>query len=305
MSWEAAIREYAHPLPGSVPYENRRPIRVPLRYEGCSVGPFLVAECPFLDAAAWQQSLLGGRVERRRVPLQWDVPVRAGDVLVHVCPDTVEPSINADVRVIFEDDHVLAVDKPAPLPVHPSGRFNKNTLTSLLGAVRPDLALRLVHRLDMETTGCLVLAKSRAAGNTLREQFEGREVEKVYLARVHPAPRQKRFSCEQSIGRETCAAGTRRLHPRGLEAQTEFEVEERFADGSALLRVRPSSGRTHQIRLHLQSLGCPVLGERYYGPGAALDGPLCLHAESLRMRHPVSCGPLVVRAQRPGWTTDV
>jgi UPF0176 protein len=260
-----------------------------------------VPRCPFQDEAAWRVVLGNRRIERRGILLSWDDPVRAGDVIVHVHPDTVEPAVSTDIRVIFEDEHLLAVDKPAPLPVHPSGRFNKNTLVPLLSAVRPDLTLRPGHRLDMETTGCLVMAKSRRAGNALREQFERREVEKVYLARVLPAPTEEHFLCELSIGRETCAAGTRRVRRQGLDARTEFQLEKRFSDGSALLRVRPRTGRTHQIRLHLKSLGYPVVGERRYESGSVSDVPLCLHAASLRLRHPTSDATLVLETAPPTW----
>ena len=300
MSWERALRACTDPLPGSVPYENRRPVSVPLKFDGFEIGEFLAQRCPFLGEDGWRRVIESGRVIRRNLPLSPCDRVTAGDVIVHVCPDTVEPDVDVNILVIFEDDHVLVIDKPAPLPVHPSGRYNKNTLTSLLELARPDVSLRLVHRLDTETTGCILLAKSRAAGNALREQFENRRVEKEYIARVHPGPEADYFECDLGVSREPHEAGTRRVDGEGLDALTCFDIQKRFADGGALLRVRPRSGRTHQIRLHLKSVGSPVVGDGLYREGSQ-DEALCLHAHRLSFRHPVSGESLLIEAELPSW----
>src|SRR5690606_7440478 len=146
-----------------------------------------------------------------------------------------------------------------PLPMHPSGRFNKNSLGKLLAEVYAPERLRHAHRLDANTTGLVLFSRSRRIALRVQSQFARGEVEKVYLAKVHGHPVEDGFICTEPIASDPTAGGVRLLDPAGQEAQTEFRVVERYDDGTSLLEARPITGRTNQIRLHLWSLGHAIV----------------------------------------------
>jgi 23S rRNA pseudouridine1911/1915/1917 synthase len=224
------------------------------------------------------------------------------------------------LEILFEDEWLAAINKPAGMVVHPAKGHWAGTLTSALqfhfdrlseagGPSRPGI----VHRLDRDTSGVLVVAKTDEAHFALADQFEARMVEKEYFAIVAGNPDRDRDVIDLPIGihpyqREKMAV--RRDHPTARSAQTFYEVIERF-DGFAAVRVLPKTGRTHQIRVHLHSLGCPVLCDRLYGGRAQLTrGELtgdtndtqvildrqALHAARLALNHPITGERLEFRA---------
>jgi 23S rRNA-/tRNA-specific pseudouridylate synthase len=153
---------------------------------------------------------------------------------------------------------------------------------------------RPVHRLDANTTGVMVWARTHHFAGQLQPQFAQGTVEKVYLARVQGHPPQEQFISEAPISSEPGALGTRRIDEKGLPARTEFWVRHRDPDGTALLEARPLTGRTNQIRVHLWQLGWPICGDQVYLPDQKLgttqtlapqDPPLCLHAWRLTFSH--------------------
>jgi 23S rRNA pseudouridine1911/1915/1917 synthase len=225
--------------------------------------------------------------------------------------------------ILYEDEDIAAVNKPPGMVVHPAKGHWKGTLASALahhfsslstagGATRPGI----VHRLDRDTSGVILVAKTDAAHMALAEQFEQRGVEKEYAAIVVGSPPRDRDLVDRPIGahpyqREKMAI--RQDHPTVREAQTFYEVVGRFA-GFALVRVLPKTGRTHQIRVHLASIGCPVLCDRLYGGRARItrrelvggeDGTVvlerqALHARRLAFRHPRTGAPLEIAAPMAG-----
>ena len=301
----AQLQEVVDPLPGSVPYFNRRPLNVPARFAGFALIDFLCNWHPQITRETWLRKIAASeiipspRYGRRRkrmpspeelLPLAPDRLVRPGERLEHLLPGTVEPDVNVNVSFLFEDENIIVVNKPAPLPLHPSGRFNRNTLQAFLGDVYAPHCPRLIHRLDANTSGVLVLCRKRAAARYLQKQFEDRTVSKRYLARVHGHPANDHFTCDAPISKLPGSDGIREITDAGLDSQTDFEVVERLADGTALLRVTPITGRTNQIRLHLWYLGFPIVGDPVWlqngetGSNRTLtvDEPaMCLHAWSL------------------------
>jgi 23S rRNA pseudouridine1911/1915/1917 synthase len=200
----------------------------------------------------------------------------------------------ASVRVLYEDPHLLVVDKPAGIAVHPGAGERRPTLAGQLlalgarGGADPERP-GIVHRLDRDTSGALVASRSAGAYAALQEAIRRREVERRYLALVRGRPRSRTGRIDAPIGRDRRAPTRRSLdtaEPR--DAVTRFEVRETLAE-HALLEVSLETGRTHQIRVHLAAIGLPVSGDRQYGVKGDLGlERQFLHAYRLRFRHPVT-----------------
>jgi 23S rRNA pseudouridine1911/1915/1917 synthase len=221
--------------------------------------------------------------------------------------------------VVYEDGQLLVVDKPAGLTVHPGAGQSAGTLVNALlhhvkdlsgvgGVLRPGI----VHRLDKGTSGLMVVAKDDQTHRALSAQFAGRSVEKEYLALVHGVPARAEGEITATIGRDPLQRKKMSTRaPRGREARSRYRVVERL-DGAALLRVRIFTGRTHQIRVHLASIGHPVAGDATYGgrrtPSCsrltsrqaldALSRP-ALHAARLVFEHPATGRTLTFESPWP------
>jgi RluA family pseudouridine synthase len=196
------------------------------------------------------------------------------------------------------------------LPLHPSGRFNRNTLQSILNQVYYPQKLRPIHRLDANTTGIIVFARTRYFAGQLQPQFATGSVEKLYLARVEGHPPEDSFECDTPIGDDTTKLGGRTIDDDGPPARTAFQVLHRFADGTSLVEARPITGRTNQIRVHLWHLGWPIHGEQTYLPNQRLgetqthaigDPPLCLHAHRISFDHPLTAKRTTFECSVPSW----
>jgi RluA family pseudouridine synthase len=310
---EAKIRELTTPLPGSVPYDNTRPMNVPERFDRRTLLEFLCVLHKHCGVKYWKQECDNGRVLSKDGPVPASRIVRAGERYDHLYPATTEPDVNADIRILFEDNALVVVNKPAPLPMHPSGRFNRNTLQSILNEVYAPEILKPAHRLDANTSGVVVFSRSRQIAARVQPLFENRSVRKTYLARVLGHPEQDRFQCDAAISAKATQAGLRLPDPNGLAATTEFTVLCLNEDGTSLLEVRPLTGRTNQIRLHLWDLEFPIAGDPAYLPGRQLgetqtltpdDDPLCLHAWKLTLMHPTKHVELTFEAPRPQWAVS-
>jgi 23S rRNA pseudouridine1911/1915/1917 synthase len=242
-----------------------------------------------------------------------------------------ETPVPVDVPVLYEDDHLLAVDKPALLPVHPSARYHRNTLIKVLQAARPDCAfLSLAHRLDRETSGVIVVSKTRACDRAIKRLLERREgVHKTYTAIAHGVPQgcdgPQPVRCELPLELDPTSPLKVKMRvgkgPGSVTASTVFEVLDvrRTAERGpyALVRCGLETGRQHQIRVHLAALGAPVVGDKLYGPDEGVfarsaDGELtaadlerlemsrhALHATRLELPHPITGAPLAVEAPMP------
>lgn len=287
------------PLPGAAAYENRRPVNIPAAHDGLELLDMLVARFPQIDRAEWEARCDAGRFLSEAGKLRAKSHrVRGGERLLQVFAPAAEPPVATDVRLLFEDEALIVVSKPAPLPMHPSGRFNRNTLQHILNLAYAPERPRPVHRLDANTTGLVLFARTRHCCRLLQLQFLAGTVEKRYLVRVAGHPPENRFVSTAAIAAAPGTLGTHAIDAAaGRAARTDFEVLQRQADGTSLLEARLGSGRTNQIRVHLWHLGFPVLGDPAYladraiGDTQTLDPaapPLQLHAWRLTFQHPLT-----------------
>ena len=215
-------------------------------------------------------------------------------------------------RVLYRDDDVLAIDKPAGLAVQ-GGTGTKRHLDGMLDALRFEARERprLVHRLDRDTSGVLLLARSARAAARLAKAFQARDTDKRYLAIVRGVPNPTRGHIDAALAKQGGPKGERMEWDEddGQHARTDYAVIDRAARTAALLVLRPLTGRTHQIRAHCQILGTPILGDgKYGGADAFIDGVphvrhLHLHAHRLEIAHP-SRGRLSVGAPPPAEFLD-
>ncbi len=184
------IRRVTTPLPGSVPYDNRKPVVVSQEWHGATLLDFLCGILRHVPRDEWKSLCQAGRwLDGQDRPMTAGHRVKSGERYYLLQPDIVEPEVNADLRVVHEDEAIIVLDKPAPLPVHPSGRFNRNTLQYILHQVYHPQKPRPAHRLDADTTGLVLCSRTRYFAGILQPQFARGEVEKIYLVKVvgHPA----------------------------------------------------------------------------------------------------------------------
>ena len=245
--------------------------------------------------------------------------LREGDI-VELALDRLEASAPLvaphiiDLAVVFEDDDIIIIDKPAGLVVHPGAGHESDTLVDSLTARYPDLASRpglgdasrpgVVHRLDKDTSGLLVVARSAVAFTSLSAQLSARSLGRTYQALALGDLSSDEGRIEAAIGRSARDRTRMAVRSDGREAITNYTVLERFAAPSraTLLEVRLDTGRTHQIRVHLAAIGHPIAGDGRYGGGAAKIGlrrPF-LHACELRLIHPVTGETMVFSSELPG-----
>lgn len=224
--------------------------------------------------------------------------LKGGELIrVHLPDPTPDETVMPEalpLHVVYEDSSLAVIDKPAGLVVHPGAGNRTGTLVNALLARYPQLAdmpydaarRGIVHRLDKDTSGLLVVALRSAAQRRLMAQFQARTVEKVYLALVERIPRTSIGRIEAPIMRDPQRRTRMMVSRDGRPAVSEFTVVEAFKSGRALLRVRLLTGRTHQIRVHLAFIDSPIVGDRVYGfrkPGLSRQ---FLHAAQLCFDHP-------------------
>ena len=293
---------------------------------GMRLDAFLAARLTDYSRARLQEVIRAAGVQVDGQPAKSSLRLKCGQSISLALPERRrEGPLPEDIplEVLFEDEHLAAIDKPAGMVVHPAKGHWKGTLAGAVqyrfrslsgvgGPTRPGI----VHRLDRDTTGVIVVAKTDKAHMRLAAQFEQRTVQKEYFALTAGAPDHDRDRIDRPIGAHPYQREKKAIradHPTSRAAETFYEVIERYR-GFAAVRLLPKTGRTHQLRIHLASIDCPVLCDRLYGGRARLaladltgnadDTDIllerhALHARRLELSHPETGEPLVFEAPLP------
>ncbi len=270
----------------------------------------VVAVLTGLSRAAVGQMIEAGRVSIEGEPVPGRRRVPAGALLQVDLPEPEEGLVAEPVpfTVLFEDDHLLVVDKPSGIVVHPGAGTQGGTLAAGLAHRYPELAhlgerrSGLVHRLDRSTSGLLLVARSQAVLTALQKEMRARRIERRYLALVAGVPDLDLGTIEAPIGPDPRRPTRRAVVQGGRPARTHYRVLAAWPDARrALLEVRLETGRTHQIRVHLASIGYPVVGDRAYGDRSYPR--VWLHAAALAFTHPVTAADHEVRSPLPSELT--
>lgn len=244
-------------------------------------------------------------------PTKNSYKIKAGDVIEYELPEAKSVDIVAQdipLDIVYEDDDIVVVNKPKGLVVHPAnGNWDgtlvnaimakcKESLSGIGGEIRPGI----VHRLDKDTSGLLIIAKNDKAHLNLSEQIKNREVKKIYYALVRGVVAENDATINMPIARSSKDRKKMEVDKAGKEAITHFKVLRRF-DKYTLLEVKIDTGRTHQIRVHLSQIGYPVVGDEVYSNGKnefGIHGQL-LHARSLDFKHPTTGKSMHLMAEIP------
>ena len=256
---------------------------------------FVVRRIPSLTRARVQKLIDDGCVTVAGHRAKASMRLDEGQAVSVAVPPPIDATAVAEdiaIDVIFEDVDILVVNKPPGMTVHPSPGHTTSTLVNAIlshckdlsgigGVLRPGI----VHRLDRDTSGVIVVAKNDAAHNALAKQLKDRTVEKTYVALVEGTPNPAEGVIDAPIARDPRNRQRMAIVDRGRASVTAYKVIDRF-DGMSLVETRPKTGRTHQIRVHLAAIGHPIIGDRFYGKPSQLVGRQFLHARRIVFVHP-------------------
>lgn len=243
--------------------------------------------------------------------------VQLGDTITQEAEDIKEIELKAQeipLEILYEDNDIIVVNKPKGMVVHPAvGNLEgtlvnaimaicKESLSGIGGEIRPGI----VHRLDKDTSGVIIIAKNDKSHIDLSNQIKQHEVEKVYWALVRGVVKENEATISMPIGRSTKDRKKMAVTKNGKEAVTHFKVLKRYSN-CTLLEVKIETGRTHQIRVHLAQIGYPVIGDTIYSSGKNKWGIVgqCLHAKSLKFKHPTTHEEMWIQAELPDYFKNV
>jgi 23S rRNA pseudouridine1911/1915/1917 synthase len=272
---------------------------------------WLAEAWPDLSRARWQRAIAAGLVEVNGAPAQASARIRAGDEIraQEPPPEEMRAEIqpeNIPLEILHEDEDLLCLNKPPGLVVHPAVGNRTGTLVNAvlhhagrLSSGGTPSRPGVVHRLDKDTSGCILLAKNDAAHAALARQFAERTAQKIYLAVVRGKPRATAGVISAAIARHPVHRQRMAVSHREGARAAETAWRLLATEGKlSLLECRPKTGRTHQIRVHLKHLGHPIAGDRVYGGGADFPRQL-LHAWKLTVTHPKTGLPLTFQSPVP------
>ncbi len=270
---------------------------------------FLAEAIPALSRSQAKRLIDAGLVQAEALRLKASTPLPSGTTLTVTLPATPSPKPRPQaipLDILFEDDQLIILNKTAGLVVHPAAGHAQDTLVNALLSHCPKLASLdderpgIVHRLDKDTSGVMVVAKTQGALQNLQQQFKARSVQKIYLALVHGQPQAPQGIIDVPLGRHPQRRQQMAALASGRPARTRYALLQQWKDYS-LLKLELETGRTHQIRVHLAWLGNPVVGDTVYGrrKNSLSLSRQFLHASQLSLEHPLTGQRLTFKAPLP------
>ncbi len=295
----------------------RQEIQVSPEETGKRLDRFLAEQLPELSRSSLQNLLEAGQVTVNGKAVKKNYKMRGGEAVAVEIPQPQAVDILAEdipLDVVYEDADMIVVNKPRGMVVHPApGNWTGTLVNALmhhcgdsLSGINGEIRPGIVHRIDKDTSGLLAVAKNDAAHQSLAEQIKTHAAGRLYQAVVYGSPKEDRGTVCQPIARHRTDRKKMAIDPDGREAITHYRVLRHFS-GYSHMAFRLETGRTHQIRVHMASIGHPILGDPLYGPKKdpwKLDGQ-CLHAYELHLTHPVTGQPMVFQAPLPDYFQEV
>ncbi len=283
--------------------------------EGMRIDVYLAEELPDISRSRVQKLIKDGNICVNEKPVKANYRLVLGDRVTFSVPEAKEPDIvpeDIPLDILYEDSDVIVINKPKQMVVHPAPGHYSGTLVNALmyhckgdlSGINGDLRPGIVHRIDMDTTGSLVVCKNDLAHQSLSGQLKEHSINRIYEAIVHGNVKEDTGTVKAPIGRHPGERKKMSVHAKnGRNAVTHYEVLERFGNYT-YIRCRLETGRTHQIRVHMASIGHPLLGDQVYGPKKCpfpkLEGQT-LHAKTLGFIHPRSGEYLEIVAPLPDY----
>ncbi len=278
-------------LPGEKPYSKTYRFNVKQKDSGLNVIEYFTYKFGYIPKSTWLQKIESENLTVNSESIDSKYILKQGDLVQHTTLIEKEPQVNSRLDLIEFNEEYIIINKPAPLPMHGCGRYQKNTLDHFLQLCFSDLDLKITHRLDSNTTGLVVLARHKNSAQFFNKLFTEHLIKKTYLAWVEGTVTNTEFSLEQSFDRNKSSGGKRSINENGIKANTHFKVL-KTEGNKTLLEIQPQTGKTNQIRLHLANIGHPILGdigyknENYFAnnPFTYPEDTLYLHAWKLEFK---------------------
>ena len=285
--------------------------------EGIRIDRYLAKQKPELSRSMIQKLIEDHAILVNQKPVRTSYQIRKQDQITIQIPEVKESNMKAQdipIDIIYEDQDILVVNKPKGMVVHPANGNPDGTLVNAimakckdgLSGIGGELRPGIVHRLDKDTSGLLIVAKNDQAHIKMSEQIKNREVKKIYIALVKGIVKENEATIQMPIGRSQQDRKKMAVRKDGKEAVTHFKVLKRYLHNT-LLELKIDTGRTHQIRVHMAQIGHPVVGDMVYSKGKnefGVEGQM-LHAKSLDFKHPITQKQMHLEAELPEYFKEV
>lgn len=285
--------------------------------EGIRIDRYLAKQKPELSRSMIQKLIEDHAVLVNQKPVRTSYQIRKQDQITIQIPEVKESNMKAQdipIDIIYEDQDILVVNKPKGMVVHPANGNPDGTLVNAimakckdgLSGIGGELRPGIVHRLDKDTSGLLIVAKNDQAHIKMSEQIKNREVKKIYIALVKGIVKENEATIQMPIGRSPQDRKKMAVRKDGKEAVTHFKVLKRYLHNT-LLELKIDTGRTHQIRVHMAQIGHPVVGDMVYSKGKnefGVEGQM-LHAKRLEFMHPITGKKLILEAPLPKYFEEI